>query len=82
MITGRRSATGKYSLQRRSSGNKAVIASHMPEDDWSVRIVFKHLEEIQIPILKVTIVEAELLWAALNGMAADFDWKDKIEGGS
>ena len=76
MITGRGSGSGKYSFHQRTSGNKTVMVTKMPEDQYSIRIVFQHNGETSIPIVKISTSDAERLWAALNSMAADLEWKD------
>lgn len=76
MITGKEQGTGKYSYHRRNYGNYSVFVSHMPEDQFKMRIVFQHNGETSIPILKLNDTEAELLWAALNSMSKDLNWKD------
>ena len=77
MITGGKgSGSGRYSYQKRHSGQYSVTVAHMPEDDMHVRITFKHMDEINIPIIKLNEKHAEMLWACLNSMAQDLKWKD------
>lgn len=81
MITGGRSSgTGTFSYHERSSGNKSVMVSKMPEDYFSVRITFRHQGETVLPLLKISTCEAEMLWACLNSMAQDLKWKDFGDG--
>lgn len=76
MITGKEQGSGTYSYHKRSNSREAVFVSHMPEDSFKVRIVFTHLGETAIPIIKLDEGQAEMLWAALCAMAKDLDWKD------
>lgn len=75
MITGRSTGTGKYSYHERSSHNESVMVASMPEDQWKVRIIFRHNGESSNP-LKIDERSAEMLWAALNSMSKDKGWKD------
>ena len=75
-MNGRSSGSGKYSYHERSFHNRSVMVAHMPDDSFKVRIAFRHSGETQIPIIKVDMTEAEMLWAALNAMAKDLNWKD------
>jgi hypothetical protein len=79
MITGRSSGTGKYSYHERSSANNSVMVSHMPDDGYKIRIAFRNNGEVSLPLIKIGEREAEMLWAALNGMAKDLNWKDMSE---
>lgn len=78
MISGRSSGTGRYSYREVSNLNTSVMVAHMPEDNLSVRIVFRHHGETSIPIIKIASWEAELLWAALKLMAEDLKWDDRM----
>ena len=78
MISGRQSGTGKYSFQEVSGGSASVLVSHMPEDSYTIRIVFRAHGETSQPILKMTEREAILLWSALKNMAADLKWDDRM----
>ena len=78
MIHGRSGGSGKYSYREASSRNRSVHVSHMPEDIYEVRIVFRHNGETSIPIVKIGESEAELLWSALNAMAKDLNWDDQL----
>jgi hypothetical protein len=77
-MTGRGSGSGKYSFQSTSEGTHTVVVSHMPEDTFSIRIVFQSHGETSIPVVKLGTTEAELLWASLNRMASDLGWKDEL----
>ena len=76
MITGKGGGTSKYSFRSASSHNKKVLVSHMPEDNYNIRIAFIHNEEQATPIVKISNTEAQLLWSALNSMAKDLNWQD------
>ena len=79
-ISGRSSGTGKYSYEEASGLRRSVMVSHMPDDHFSFRIAFKHLGEPDGHILKLTDVEAELLWSALKRTAANLEWDDRMPG--
>lgn len=74
MIHNKSGGTGVYSFRKAGRYRYAVQVSHMPEDGMSIRIAFFHNDEQNAGIVKVTEVEAELLWLALNEMAADLKW--------
>lgn len=76
MITGRGSGSGKYSYHKRHNNSSGVMVAHMPEDNLSIRIVFSHMEENNIPTLKISSIHAEMLWSALSGMAKDLKWEE------
>jgi hypothetical protein len=76
MITGRGSGSGKYSFNSRTYGDKTVYVSYMPEDTHKIRIVFQKYGNTEIPIIQLDNRDAEALWAALNAMAKDLEWKD------
>ena len=80
MIDGRVSGSGKYSYHEASKGRFSVFVSHMPEDFFEVRIVFRHLGQTDIPTFKISDIQAELLWSSLNRMAIDLKWEDKGPG--
>jgi hypothetical protein len=77
-LSGRGGGSGKYSYRQASIGGHRVRVAHMPEDDFTVRITFMQAEEISIPIIKTGLYEAQCLWAALNQMAQDLGWSDKL----
>lgn len=78
MITGKGSGSGKYSYQETTRGAWSVMVSHLPEDSYSVRIIFRHMGETNIPIMKMGINEGELLWSSFNKMAKDLNWDDRM----
>lgn len=78
MISGRGSGSGKYSYQETHDIGHSVMVSHMPEDSFSVRIVFKHKGEVEIPILRLGENQAVLLWSSLRRMAKDLKWDDRL----
>lgn len=78
MISGRGGGSGKYSYRWAKSGNREVQVSCMPEDSFHIRITFKHMNEINVPIIKLSDTEAECLWVALNEMAKDLGWSGKM----
>lgn len=78
MISGRSSGSGKYSFHETSLGANSVLVSHMPEDQFHVRIVFRSHGENHIPVLKLHECEASLLWASLSRMAKDLGWDDRL----
>lgn len=80
MITGRTSGSGKYSYHEAHLGQTSVMAAHMPEDGFQVRIVFKRMGEVCLPTLSLNDTQAELLWGVLKRMAANLEWDDKMIG--
>lgn len=79
MITGRSGGTGKYSYREVSSHGSSVQVSHMPEDSFRVRVVFRDKGENCIPTINMEERQAEMLWAALKLMAADLKWEDRLQ---
>lgn len=80
MLTGRSGGSGNYSYRETTAGSVSVLVAHMPEDHFGFRIVFRHHGEASIPIIKLDPIQAEVLWAALNLMAKDLHWSDRILG--
>jgi hypothetical protein len=78
VITGRSAGSGKYSFHETSDCHHSVMVAIMPEDNWKVRIVFRHMGETHIPITKLSTTEAKLLWASLKKVAEDMEWSDKM----
>lgn len=78
MISGKSSGSGSYSYHEVHHGVSSVMVSHMPEDLFTVRIVFKTHGEICIPILKISDDTAMLLWSALKQSAIDLKWDDRM----
>lgn len=76
---GKSGGSGKYSYNQESRGPYSVMVSLMPEDTWSVRIKFSHLGETGA-LVKITDMEAELLWKCLNRTAKDLGWSEELEG--
>lgn len=75
-MTGKSAGTGTYSFHERHSGRTSVMTAHMPDDRNDVRITFRQEGETQTPVIKLGMVEAEMLWACLNSMAKDLKWED------
>lgn len=78
MISGRGGGSGNYSYRWVKYGNREVQVSRMPEDSFNIRITFKHMDEINAPIMKLSFTDAECLWAALGEMAKDLGWSGKM----
>lgn len=76
MITSKSGGSGTYSFHERSVGTQSVTVSHMPENQWKVRVSFRSNGETHIPTILIGLSEAECLWAALNAMAKDLKWED------
>lgn len=80
MIQGRSGGSGKYSYREAHNSRTSVKVSHMPEEDFHVRITFTAQGEISLPIIKLSEDSAELLWAALGAMAIDLKWDARMPG--
>ena len=76
MITGKSSGSGTYSFHERSIRNMSVMVAKMPEEQFQIRIVFKDNGEPHLPVLKIDLQYAEMLWAALSAMSKDLGWLD------
>ncbi len=79
MIDGRRGGSGKYSYRQADYGRRSVRVSHLPEDDYCVRVKMFSSDEASDVIWKLDTRDAELLWAALSMMAKDLSWSDEME---
>lgn len=77
MIQGRGSGSGKYSFHETHTANRSVMVSHMPDDGMHVRIAFRYSGEVH-QVLKLSEMDAELLWASLKRMAVDLKWEDRM----
>lgn len=66
--------SGKYSFRGRSVGNCSVQVQHMPEDNYTIRIVIQNCSENLFPTIKLSDEYAQLLWLSLNAMAKDLNW--------
>ena len=78
MIQGRSGGSGKYSYREVHDNRESVQVSHMPDEMFTIRCIFRTQGEIIVPALKMSEAQATCLWAALNLMAKDLGWDDRM----
>lgn len=75
MKFGRGGGSGKHSYRYRTWLDRQVQVSHMPEDQFKIRITFTEKGATCIPITVLGDTDAEMLWNALSDMAEDLKWE-------